>query len=532
MAAEFEGFQAPVLDPRFAAELQESFGGALSPVDTQDRQSVRALNEEKRKAKNRIKAQRAEATKIIQAAGATTATMAERMAASALPVLPDTSQETVQIYVMNKLAEKGEVIWSEGEWWQFGAGKIPGVWTTINEEVIWNLVREINGVETLESASADKAGKRIHVSAALCRGVVDLGKARFSQRNAFNDPTKGIATPKGFWVCGQDRGFYVRQGEPDDRVRMYVLVDPVREEPTLWHSLLWRMWGHEDDFEERVRFLHEWLGATLNGVATKYQTSPILVGEGENGKSVVIDVISGLVPNELRCNVKPSDLETNRFTSQMLVGKILNVVGEIPATELLSSAVIKSVVDGTEILGEKKNKDGFSFRSIAGNLWSCNGLPPTRDLSHGFFRRFSPLTCTAPKITAAEKRPNLAREIIDAEHGKILWAAMSAYQDMIVDGRGYTAVPSVEAARGAWRADSDNVAQWLEENCTRGGDTDIRTLYSDYTRFTQSSGTRPVSMNNFSHRLNTLGVPKIRRADARARELTLNNPVSMIWGRA
>lgn len=41
--------------------------------------------------------------------------LAERRKSLAVPVLPDTSHETIQVYVMDKLAASGGVLHSEGQ---------------------------------------------------------------------------------------------------------------------------------------------------------------------------------------------------------------------------------------------------------------------------------------------------------------------------------------------------------------------------------------------------------------------------------
>jgi putative DNA primase/helicase len=377
------------------------------------------------------------------------------------------------------------------------------------EDRIWRAIQELNGLDTLEGATLNKPGKVIRVSKGLCESVSGLARARFRDKAAFAKAHSGFAAPSGFWACNSQEGWFERDPTPEDRCRLYVNVDPKisNDPPPVWTSILKRMWGHEPDYEQRVRFLHEWIGAMLAGTATKFQTCPILVGEGKNGKSVIIDIISALIPDQLRSNVSPSDLENNRFTSSLLVGKVLNVVAEIPATELMSSAIIKAVIDGSEILGERKNQDGFSLRCIAANLFSCNKLPPTRDISYGFFRRFAPLTCTAPEISEEERDMSIAQRVIATEHGAILGMAMQAYQDMLVDGRGYTQVPSVQAARHAWRGESDSVQMWVEEECERGGPTEIRALYDAYRKFANDTGSRAVSLGNFAHRLSALGYP-------------------------
>lgn len=444
----------------------------------------------------------------------------ERRKALGVPILPDTAHETIQRCVMDAIvAATGGVLYCEGQWWMIGP---IGAWVPMHEDRIWSEVQALNGLETLEGGGEGKAGKPIRVNAGMCESVTALARARFHEPDAFEAASPGFVTPAGLWTCTPVDGWCTRPVAPADRVRLYVGTDPdMAGTPATWLGVLHRMWGHEADYAERVAFVHEWLGAVLIGSATKHQVAPILVGDGENGKSVIVDVIAGVIPRGLRCSVTPMDLETNQFASSGLVGKALNCVAEIPGGELLTSAKIKAIIDGSEQAGERKYLDTFSFRPRAGHIFSANSLPRVHDLSHGFWRRWVLLTCTAPKISASERRPGLADEIVSSELAQILGYAMRYTSAMVLDRRGYTDVPSSSEAIHAWRADSDSVQQWLDESCERVGQTSVKVLYDSYKRFAETSGLKTVALRTFGVRLSALGVDSDRTESGRSRGITL-----------
>lgn len=436
------------------------------------------------------------------------------------PVLPDTSHETIQRYVVDKIIDQyGGLIHCEGQWWV--PSKL-GAWVALAEEAIWAKVQSLNGTETLEGAKDDRPGRPIRVSSGTCESVVALARARCLDHEFFARAQAGFISPAGLWTCSPLEGWSVRPATPDDRVRLYIDVDPDMEHtPDLWAGALRRMWGHEQDLAERQAFLHEWLGSVLLGTATRYQVAPILVGDGSNGKSQILEVVCGLVPSALRCSVTPDDLETNRFASVFLVGKALNHVAEIPGNELLTSARIKAIIDGSEQSAEFKGKDLFKMRPKAGHIFSANTLPHVRDLSHGFWRRWVLLTCTAPKIAASEKRFDYAAEILAAERPAILGYAMRYHEAMVMERRGPTEVPSSADAIARWRADSDSVQAWADECTDPGGQTAIRALYEHYRAYAERSGVKAVSARTFGSRLDALGYQATRSRDERLRELTI-----------
>lgn len=443
--------------------------------------------------------------------------LTDRRKSMAVPVLPDTSHETIQRYVMGRL---GVVVHTEGQWWQVGE---LGAWVPMPSARIWAEIQAVNGLETLEGAGSKGGGKCIRVTAGMCESVEALARMRFADPAFFEQsPAHGFVSPRGLWECSRESGWTCRAPTPEDRVRLWVGVDPDMErDPECWSSALHRAWGHESDYEARVALLHEFFGSTLTGHATRYQVALILVGGGENGKSVIVDVGNGMVPKVLRCSVTPDDLENNPFAASNLVGKALNSVPELPGGELLTSHRIKAVIDGSEQRGEQKYKDGFSFRPVAGHIFAANSLPQVRDLSHGFWRRWRPLTFTAPKITPVERRPNLAQEILASELAQILGYAMRYYAAMIAAGRGYTHVPSADAAAMAWRECSDSVQAWVSDACEPGGPSAFRGLYEHYRRHAEDAGSRPVGSKTFAQRLDALGHPEAGGRAVRMRGLAV-----------
>lgn len=134
-----------------------------------------------------------------------------------------------------------------------------------------------------------------------------------------------------------------------------------------------------------------------------------------------------------------------------------------------------------------------------------------------------PLTCTAPRLTAAERRTNLAEEILASEMPQILGFVMRCYERMIRERRGYTAVPSAAAAISVWRGDSDSVQAWLEDACEADGASAFRGLYEHYERYAARNGSRPVGSRLFGTRLDSLGFKSVLSPDrcVRMRQITI-----------
>jgi P4 family phage/plasmid primase-like protien len=147
--------------------------------------------------------------------------------------------------------------------------------------------------------------------------------------------------------------------------------------------------------------LQEAIGATLFGVAPKYQSVYCLIGQPESGKSRIIEVVKGLLPLAVQCTLPPQDWD-DRFLPAQMFGKLLNHCGELSESRNISGDIFKTIVEGGEITAQHKNQQPFKFRPACAHWFAGNHTPKTRDTSDGFSRRW--LFLTFNKRIPAEKQ--------------------------------------------------------------------------------------------------------------------------------
>ena len=66
----------------------------------------------------------------------------------------------------------------------------------------------------------------------------------------------------------------------------------------LFDKFLHDSWGHNDDYQQRRDALQEALYVSFMGRATKYQRAFLLYGLAQSGKSVLLEIIGSLFPEE------------------------------------------------------------------------------------------------------------------------------------------------------------------------------------------------------------------------------------------
>ncbi len=113
----------------------------------------------------------------------------------------------------------------------------------------------------------------------------------------------------------------------------------------------------------------------------------ILHGVGANGKTRYIDVIEKILGEENMADVSMTDLQFNRFAPSELLGKLINVSGEMSYQSLHKTELLKEATGESFLRCERKFREAFKFKSYAKMVFSTNQVPLTMDHTHGFYRR-------------------------------------------------------------------------------------------------------------------------------------------------
>ena len=157
-------------------------------------------------------------------------------------------------------------------------------------------------------------------------------------------------------------------------------------------------------------------------------------------------------------------IESDRFSSARLAGKMANICPDLPSTHLTNTSTFKAITGGDVIPAEYKFRDGFDFRPFVKLLFSANHPPRSNDASHAFFRRWLVLPFDQNFDEGTVR--NLPRDILDDqlaydyELSGVLNKALHALPRL--RDKGFTESPSMAAALGDFRQATDPIAVWLD----------------------------------------------------------------------
>lgn len=253
--------------------------------------------------------------------------------------------------------------------------------------------------------------------------------------------------------------------------------------------------------------LYEALGHTLLSDIV-FQKFLILVGKGNNGKSVILNHLTRILGKENVSAIKLQDL-SGRFTTEKLLGKMCNVCADIPSTALKDTSNIK-LLTGTDLIqGEIKHGDVFFFRNKARFVFSCNELPSVLDdRSDGYYRRLLVLRFR----TEGEYIENLEEKLSQEHEIEILISHLIQREKIAIQrGKIYESRENIEEI-SKLREESDTVEYFLN-NATVPDKTKRVSrpdLYAAYTDFCRTEERTPLGKVAFFKALRTKGYQEVK----------------------
>jgi putative DNA primase/helicase len=256
--------------------------------------------------------------------------------------------------------------------------------------------------------------------------------------------------------------------------------------------------------EDVIKLIHEVFGHCM-APDTRWEKTIMLLGEGENGKSVLLDTLARMLGTDHVSHVALQDLSENRFQSAELLGKLANIFADLDARALTSTTQFKMLTTGDEITAERKHQQPFTFKNYAQMLFSANRMPPSRDRSHAFYRRWLIIPFTRTFKSSKDGRDRKLREKLYAELPGIFNRALEGLT-RLYDQDGFTTPALIQDALGAYQRDNDTVAAFAKEclNAKERSTITKKDLFRIYRRWCARDGFKPVNQRELKKSLTQL----------------------------
>jgi putative DNA primase/helicase len=285
-----------------------------------------------------------------------------------------------------------------------------------------------------------------------------------------------------------------------------IAPDPTQLTPR-WHSFL------NDTFSgdaEMIRYVQRLAGYSASG-DVRYHVLPFLYGGGQNGKSVLTEIMRTLLgdyaataPRNFLMAQKYSGHETQIARLQ---GLRLVIASEVNQDQQFDEAKVKELTGGDALTARFMHKDYFTFEPTH-HLWIAgNHKPSVRAGGDSFWRRLR-LVPFVHRVPDDKRITNLA-QILVAEEGPGILAWIIAGAVDLFSG-GMREPQSVIEETQTYADEENHLARFLDECCLVGGGelvkTETKALRGAYDRWCGAEGERPLTPQSFGRELKTLGI--------------------------
>lgn len=262
-----------------------------------------------------------------------------------------------------------------------------------------------------------------------------------------------------------------------------------------WLAFLEQMLG-DDAF--KIDTLQEFFGYCLTPL-TNQEKAILLVGEGANGKSKILDILQGLVgPNNT--SVVPLEQFKNPHYLAEFFESMVNISYESNTKTQVYEATFKQLTSGEAIPADRKYGHPFKFKNTCKLIFSFNNMPHVDDTTDAFYRRIIPIPCNV-QISEEAQNKNLSKELLEELPGILNWALYGLSR--LREQKKFTESPQSRAFLESYRKDNNNVISFVDESCMLDlmVSTTKEELYRAYKTFCDSNGYIALAIRKFGKRV-------------------------------
>jgi putative DNA primase/helicase len=262
-------------------------------------------------------------------------------------------------------------------------------------------------------------------------------------------------------------------------------VEIVDGEPVLWLKFLNEIFNGD---KELIKFVQKAIGYTMTG-SIKEQCMFICFGEGANGKSVFLDVVSAML-GDYAVNAQVDTLLNHRNNGSggssdlaRLKGARMVTTGEPNEGSKFNEGLVKQLTGGDKITARFLYGKEFEFRPEFKIWLATNYRPVIRGTDQGIWRRIR-LIPFEMKLPKAQQDKDLTNKLL-RELGKIInWAINGC---MLWLKEGLESPKIVEDATQEYRNDMDIINSFVEDMCQQvmgweANATDVYLAYNDWAK--------------------------------------------------
>lgn len=406
---------------------------------------------------------------------------------------PDDAEKLLSIVLTQHFDGGKHLIFGpDGQFWHY-TGKL---WVPVQEK--W-----VDG-RILESIQGSPFQTR-QVTASLVGQVKTLLSAKLS---ATGDPLGFLTDPPSVINCANCEVWIANDGTVEQRPHsptsylrhcLDITYDPDAECPEYDKAVL-GIFAKASEPKILRRHWNELVGYLIQP-RRNIPLIVIMIGGGDNGKTVLTRTVVRLVGHTQVQAQRVEELEKNRFAMGSLLGKLMFLDDDVRAGARLPDGILKTISEAKEVTGENKYKPSFNFVVRTVPILLCNNVPSLADLSHGMRRRLMVIPFDR-QFTAEDKDESLFERIWANELPGVLNQALKGYARLLK--RKHFKIPqAVTEAGNHWLEQANPIPAFLDDKCIKKVDAEcwMQGLYAAYKEWATKAG-YTMTQNQLSFRRN------------------------------
>jgi putative DNA primase/helicase len=305
----------------------------------------------------------------------------------------------------------------------------------------------------------------------------------------------------------------LREDRREDKVTLHTGVTYIEgAECPRWEQFLREIFN---DDQELIDYLQKAIGYTLTGNFNE-QYFHVLFGEGQNGKSVLMNILNNMlgpyaftVPFAVFEKTSRPGIPTDLAAT---AGKRLTIASEVDEQVTLNEARLKGMTGGDTQAARHLYKDTFNFKPTAKVWLIVNRKPVVVDDSHALWRRVR-LIPFLRRFERGDK--NLESKLLQEASGILCWAVIGC---LLWQADSLEQIPRaiLEATR-SYRNESDVIGQFISQHCTLGPASRVpaTAIWQSFNTWRDEQGYQEMTQRQFNSSLESRGLRRGRHGEAR-----------------
>jgi P4 family phage/plasmid primase-like protien len=269
---------------------------------------------------------------------------------------------------------------------------------------------------------------------------------------------------------------------------------------------------------DEIPVMEEFLGYLLIP-ETAFNKCLVVIGEGGNGKSTIMDLMMGFLGEDNISHYSLQHISEEKFSVAGLFGSLANFYDELQTKQIHDTATFKIITGGSPLKAEDKGKAPFSFRPFCRLVFSANEMPRADDRSQAYFDRF--IFVKLPNRIRGTRAEILGyANVLLAMPGvkaTLLNRAITGLRRLMKQVRFSSSASSMEAIED-YRRECNSAYDFVKEYCTFEDPTgwvSKQDLYDRYKIWCNESTRKAMSSRGFARGLETMNVRVVRHGEAR-----------------